>query len=33
MKAEVGGFFDADLLKVFFEEVVSRGVPGPANLS
>ena len=33
MKAEVGSFFDADLVKVFFEQVVSRGIPSPANVS
>jgi len=27
MKSEVGTFFDADLVKVFFEQVVSRGLP------
>jgi len=29
MKSEVGTFFDADLLQVFFQEVVSRGLPEP----
>ena len=33
MKTEVGSFFDADLVKVFFEEVVSRGIPTPANVA
>ncbi|NIL99551.1 MAG: HD domain-containing protein [Acidobacteria bacterium] len=33
MKAEVGSFFDADLVKVFFEQVVSRGIPSPANVA
>jgi putative nucleotidyltransferase with HDIG domain len=32
MRAEVGTFFDADLVKVFFEEVVSRGIPNPAHV-
>ena len=32
MKGEVGAFLDADLVKVFFEEVVSRGIPTPANV-
>jgi putative nucleotidyltransferase with HDIG domain len=32
MKAEVGSFFDADLVKVFFEQVVARGIPSPANV-
>lgn len=31
VKAEVGSFFDADLVKVFFEQVVSRGIPSPAH--
>ena len=30
IKSEVGTFFDADLVKVFFEDVVSRGLPAPA---
>lgn len=29
MKSEVDTFFDADLLQVFFQEVVSRGLPEP----
>lgn len=29
MKSEVGTFFDADLLQVFLQEVVSRGLPEP----
>jgi hypothetical protein len=33
MKTEVGSFFDADLVKVFFEQVVSRGIPDPANVA
>ena len=33
MKAEVGSFFDADLVKVFFEQVVARGIPSPANVA
>ncbi len=33
MKTEVGSFFDADLVKVFFEQVVSRGIPSPANVA
>ena len=33
VKAEVGSFFDADLVKVFFEQVVSRGIPDPANVA
>jgi len=31
MRNDAGTFFDTDLLKVFFEEVVSRGLPGDAN--
>ncbi len=33
VKTEVGSFFDADLVKVFFEQVVSRGIPDPANVA
>jgi putative nucleotidyltransferase with HDIG domain len=31
IKHEVGSFFDADLVKVFFEDVVSKGLPSPAS--
>jgi len=31
IKGDVGTFFDADLVKVFFEEVVSKGLPSPAS--
>ena len=31
IKSEVGTFFDADLVKVFFEQVVSKGIPNPAS--
>jgi len=31
IKDEVGTFFDADLVKVFFEEVVAKGLPSPAS--
>ena len=31
MRNEAGTFFDADLLNVFFQEVVSRGIPDPAS--
>jgi len=30
MQRDVGVFFDADLLEVFFQRVLSRGVPEPA---
>ena len=30
INSEVGTFFDADLVKVFFEDVVSRGLPATA---
>jgi HD-GYP domain-containing protein (c-di-GMP phosphodiesterase class II) len=33
MRKDVGVFFDADLLDVFFSRVVGRGVPAPAQLS
>ena len=29
MRRDVGTFFDADLLQVFLQEVVSRGLPEP----
>ena len=31
MRQDVGTFFDADLLRVFFEDVVSQGIPAPAH--
>lgn len=31
MRNDVGTFFDGDLLQVFFERVVSRGIPEPAT--
>ena len=32
MRHDVGVFFDADLLQIFFEQVVSRGIPEPAEV-
>ncbi len=32
MRHDVGVFFDSDLLKIFFEQVVSRGIPEPAEV-
>jgi HD-GYP domain-containing protein (c-di-GMP phosphodiesterase class II) len=33
MRHDVGVFFDSDLLKIFFEQVVSRGIPDPAEVA
>jgi len=32
MRHDVGLFFDEDLLQIFFEQVVSRGIPEPADV-
>jgi len=32
MRHDVGVFFDADLLQIFFEQVVSRGIPEPIDV-
>ena len=32
MKNDVGSFFDGDLLEVFFQKVVSRGIPESSDL-
>jgi putative nucleotidyltransferase with HDIG domain len=31
MRNDIGVFFDADLLQIFFEKVVARGIPEPAT--